>query len=192
MWPLWRHLLSCLKIRRVSGEKDHETGTPVLVGMENFENEKTQTSDSWGVLFVLYLVLLTYFLFFAEEMGRSPDARAEYSYNLTLFKEIRRFLLYRNILGWRAVFLNIFGNVLAFMPFGFFLPVIWVRTRHWYITVLLSFAMSLLVETMQLVGKVGSFDVDDLLLNTIGGFAGYIIFVLARGVWERYSGTNRK
>ena len=126
-----------------------------------------------AVLFVLYLVLLTYFLFFAEEMGRSPDARAEYSYNLTLFKEIRRFLLYRNILGWRAVFLNIFGNVLAFMPFGFFLPVIWVRTRHWYITVLLSFAMSLLVETMQLVGKVGSFDVDDLLLNTIGGFAGY-------------------
>ena len=144
------------------------------------------------VLFVLYLVLLTYFLFFAEEMGRSPDVRAEYSYNLTLFKEIRRFLLYRNILGWRAVFLNIFGNVLAFMPFGFFLPVIWVLTRHWYITVLLSFAMSLLVETMQLVGKVGSFDVDDLLLNTIGGFAGYIIFVLARGVWERYSGTNRK
>ncbi len=192
MWPLWRHLLSCLKIRRVSGEKDHETGTPVLVGMENFENEKTQTSDSRGGSFVLYLVLLTYFLFFAEEMGRSPDARAEYSYNLTLFKEIRRFLLYRNILGWRAVFLNIFGNVLAFMPFGFFLPVIWVRTRHWYITVLLSFAMSLLVETMQLVGKVGSFDVDDLLLNTIGGFAGYIIFVLARGVWERYSGTNRK
>ena len=76
--------------------------------------------------------------------------------------------------------------------FGFFLPVIWERTRHWYITVILSFAMSLLVETMQLVGKVGSFDVDDLLLNTIGGFAGYIIFVLARGVWERNSGTNRK
>lgn len=73
-----------------------------------------------AVFFVLYLVLLTYFLFFAEEMGRSPDARAEYSYNLTLFKEIRRFILYRDILGWCAVFLNIFGNVLAFMPFGFF------------------------------------------------------------------------
>ena len=94
-----------------------------------------------AVLFVLYLVLLTYFLFFAEEMGRSPDVRAEYYYNLTLFKEIRRFLLYRNILGWRAVFLNIFGNVLAFMPFGFFLPVIWVRTRHWYITVLLFLSL---------------------------------------------------
>ena len=192
MWPLWRHLLSCLKIRRVSGEKDHETGPPVLVGMENFENEKTQTSDSRGGSFRPVSGSADIFPVFRRRNGAQPRREGRISYNLTLFKEIRRFLLYRNILGWRAVFLNIFGNVLAFMPFGFFLPVIWVRTRHWYITVLLSFAMSLLVETMQLVGKVGSFDVDDLLLNTIGGFAGYIIFILARGVWERYSGTNRK
>ena len=100
-----------------------------------------------------------------------------------LLKRFGVLFLYRDILGWRAVFLNIFGNVLAFMPFGF-LPVIWERTRHWYITVILSFAMSLTVETMQLVGKVGSFDVDDLLLNTIGGFVGYIILPLAKGVWE--------
>ena len=64
-----------------------------------------------AVLFVLYLVLLTYFLFFAEEMGRSPDARAEYSYNLTLFKEIRRFLLYRNILGFYALWLFSAGHL---------------------------------------------------------------------------------
>ena len=140
-----------------------------------------------AVLFVLYLVLLTYFLFFAEEMGRSPDARAEYSYNLTLFKEIRRFILYRDILGWRAVFLNIFGNVLAFMPFGFFLPVIWERTRHWYVTVILSFSMSLFVETMQLVEKVGSFDVDDLLLNTLGGLLGFICYRLWRKIRRRYN-----
>lgn len=192
MWPLWRHLLSCLKIRRVSGEKDHETGTPVLVGMENFENEKTQTSDSRGGSFCPVSGSADIFPVFRRRNGAQPRREGRIFLQPDLFKEIRRFLLYRNILGWRAVFLNIFGNVLAFMPFGFFLPVIWVRTRHWYITVLLSFVMSLLVETMQLVGKVGSFDVDDLLLNTIGGFAGYIIFVLARGVWERYSGTNRK
>ncbi len=73
-----------------------------------------------AVLFVLYLVLLTYFLFFAEEMGRSPDARAEYSYNLTLFKEIRRFILYRDILGWRAVFLNIFETCWRLCRLDFF------------------------------------------------------------------------
>ena len=41
-------------------------------------------------------------------------------------------------------------------------------------TVLYSFELSLLVELLQLVFKVGSFDVDDLLLNTIGGLLGYI------------------
>ena len=144
------------------------------------------------VLFVLYLVLLTYFLFFAEEMGRSPDMRPEYSYNLVLFREIRRFLVYRDKVGVQAMLLNIFGNVLAFAPFGFFLPVVWRRTRRWYTVTLLSFFTSLCIEVMQLVLRVGSFDVDDLLLNTAGGLAGYLIFLLAGKVEKKYSGTNRK
>ncbi len=144
------------------------------------------------VLFVLYLVLLTYFLFFAETMGRSPEARTDYRYNLVLFKEIRRFIMYRDILGYRAVFMNIAGNMIAFMPFGFFLPVIWHRMKHWYTTTVLSFTFSLCVETLQLVMKVGSFDVDDLVLNTIGGLAGYAIYRFLKGVWHRYSETDRK
>ena len=139
-----------------------------------------------AVLFVLYLVLLTYFLFFAEEMGRSPDARAEYSYNLTLFKEIRRFILYRDILGWRAVFLNIFGNVLAFMPFGFFLPVISRRSKKWYNTVTFGFTWSLILETLQLISKVGSFDVDDLFLNTLGAAFGFGCYCLVQHMRLRY------
>lgn len=144
------------------------------------------------VLFCLYLVLLTYFLFFAEEMGRSPDMRAEYAYNLVLFKEIRRFIMYRDILGWRAVIMNIAGNMVAFMPFGFFLPEIWDQVNRWYTTTLLGFVFSLFIETTQLISRVGSFDVDDLLLNTLGALAGYIAFRLAKGVWYKYSGTNRE
>ena len=144
------------------------------------------------VLFIAYLVLLSYFLFFAENMGRSPDARASYSYNLVPFQEIRRFIVYRDILGYRAVFLNIFGNVAAFLPFGFFLPEIWRQVGRWYTMIVLSFTTSLCIELMQLVTKVGSFDVDDLLLNTIGGYLGYLLFRTARGVWYRYNETNRK
>ena len=144
------------------------------------------------VLFIAYLVRLSYFLFFAENMGRSPDARASYSYNLVPFKEIRRFIVYRDILGYRAVFLNIFGNVAAFLPFGFFLPEIWRQVGRWYTMIVLSFTTSLCIELMQLVTKVGSFDVDDLLLNTIGGYLGYLLFRTARGVWYRYNETNRK
>ena len=143
------------------------------------------------VCFVLYLVLLTYFLFFAEEMGRSPGNRQGYTYNLVLFKEIKRFWMYRRTLGFRAVFLNLVGNMLAFMPFGFCIPEIWDEVNQWYTVTFLGFIFSLCIETTQLVCRVGSFDVDDLLLNTIGALAGFVAFTLAKGVWNKYRGTDR-
>lgn len=49
-----------------------------------------------------------------------------------------------------------------------------------------SFGLSLCVETFQLLAKVGSFDVDDLLLNTIGGIAGYIMYVICNAIRRKY------
>lgn len=136
------------------------------------------------LIFALYIALLCYFLFFAEMFGRT-EAGQEYHYNLVLFKEIRRFWTNRHILGFWPVFYNIAGNVIGFMPYGFFLPVLSENVRgnrkNWIFGVfrvlLLSLLLSLFVETMQLAFKVGSFDVDDLLLNTLGGILGYIIYV---------------
>ncbi len=142
------------------------------------------------VLLVLYLVLLTYFLFFAEAMGRTPNAEGEYSYNLTLLKEIKRFIVHREILGYKAMVLNIVGNVVAFMPFGFILPEVWDQLNRWHTLTLLGFMFSLCIELAQLVCRVGSFDVDDLLLNTIGALIGYYAFVIAKGVWNRLHGEN--
>lgn len=139
----------------------------------------TRNQKLGWVLFIGYLVLLVYFLFFAESMGRT-QIQNQYSYNLELFKEIRRFWLYRRQLGVQAVVLNLFGNVAAFIPCGFFLPIISRRSRRWYNTVLLSFLFSLTVEIIQLAGKVGSFDVDDLLLNTLGGMLGFVLYRLVQ------------
>lgn len=131
-----------------------------------------------GILFVLYFIVLFYFLFFSEEMGRTYSERA-YHYNLTLFKEISRFFKYSRALGAKAVMLNIWGNVAAFVPFGIFLPIFSVRCQKLWRTAMYSFELSLLVEVLQLVTKVGSFDVDDLLLNTVGGILGFLIYKLA-------------
>lgn len=129
-----------------------------------------------GILFVLYFVVLFYFLFFSEEMGRTYVTQT-YRYNLVPFKEIGRFIHYRESLGWRTVFLNIVGNVAAFLPFGTFLPIFSTRCRRLLNTALYSFELSLLVELLQLVFKVGTFDVDDLMLNTLGGIIGFLIYV---------------
>ena len=68
------------------------------------------------------------------------------------------------------------GGVSFFMPFGFFLPIISRRSRKWYNTVMFGFVFSFILETLQLVFMVGSFDVDDMLLNTLGAALGFLSF----------------
>lgn len=130
------------------------------------------------ILFVVYLILLFYLLFFSEKMGRTVGSE-EYRYNLTLFKEIRRFY---NIIGThpKLFWLNIAGNVVAFMPFGFLLPRLREKKTNIFLAGLFSFELSLLVEVLQLVFRLGCFDVDDLLLNTVGGILGYVIYLIFR------------
>ena len=117
------------------------------------------------VLFVLYVVFLVYFLFLSEWYGRTGTAE-DYRYNLELFKEIRRFITYREQLGMFAVFANLFGNILIFVPYGFFISLAAER-RGFFKTLFFSSGLSLCVELVQLATRVGSFDVDDILLNAI-------------------------
>jgi len=137
------------------------------------------------LLFVLYMGLLVYFLFFAESYGRAGDITREYRYNLKLFAEIKRFWIYREKVGTLAMVLNIFGNVVGFVPFGYILPVINDRFRNWLLIVVSGFSLSLCVETAQLIFRVGSFDVDDLMLNTLGAYLGYVLFWVCNEIRRR-------
>ncbi len=148
------------------------------------EEQERRRSLVGIVLFVTYLVALMYVMFFAEMLGRT-EVNREYSYNLHLFREIGRFLRYRNVLGIRAVFWNLGGNVLCFMPFGFCLPWLFKSLDRVHLAVLLSLYLSLLIELTQLFLRVGSFDVDDLLLNTLGGLLGFICYRLWRKICRR-------
>jgi len=136
------------------------------------------------VLFLLYVVFLIYFLFLAEWYGRTGISE-EYRYNLELFREIKRFIIYREQLGAFAVFANLAGNILIFVPYGFFISVA-SRERGFFKTLFFSMGLSLCVEIIQLFTRVGSFDVDDILLNTIGGVLGYIIFLICNGIRRKH------
>ncbi len=144
-----------------------------------------------GILFIFYFIVLFYFLFFSEKMGRTYSERT-YQYNLVPFKEIGRFLRYRKTLGMSAVLLNLLGNIAAFVPFGAFLPMFSKRCRRFFYTVFYSFELSLLVELLQLVFRVGSFDVDDLMLNTLGGAIGFLVYTLVIFVWNHKAGWRKQ
>lgn len=145
------------------------------------ETKKRIRFISW-ILFVMYILLLIYLLFLSEGYGRKEFADREYRYNLVLFHEIRRFWVYRSQVGYFSAFLNLAGNVIGFLPFGFFLPILGRRLKNGLLVGLLGFSLSLFVECTQLVTKVGSFDVDDLFLNTVGAVLGYLIFAVCNRV----------
>ncbi|MBQ7862954.1 MAG: VanZ family protein [Lachnospiraceae bacterium] len=129
-----------------------------------------------AILFVLYICLLFYLLFFSETYGRTMDSG--YRYNLEPFKEIKRFWNNRDTLGISTVITNLIGNIVAFAPFGFFLPIFFKIGKNLFGCLFVSALFSLAVETVQLFTKVGAFDVDDILLNAVGGFVGWICFYL--------------
>jgi glycopeptide antibiotics resistance protein len=110
-----------------------------------------------------------------------------------LFQEIRRFYVYREVLGPFAVFTNLVGNVLIFVPFGFFMALS-SRTNGLGSAFFYSLELSLCVEIFQFFTKVGSFDVDDLLLNTLGGVCGYFLFFICNYIRRRqqYGRGKRK
>ena len=142
------------------------------------------------ILFTAYVSALVYFLFFADWFDHSVGAHWTYSYNYVPFQEIRRFgRLWRNR-HTASAFLNLFGNVIGFLPFGFFLPVITRKLRNGPFVVLMAFCVSLGVELIQLVLKAGCCDVDDVILNTFGAAAGYWIFLLADRIRLNMEASN--
>ena len=130
---------------------------------------------------IFYLVILTYFLFFAEGLGRPGG---DFSNNFIPFKEIiRAFVRFRK-LGCRYFFLNFVGNIVCFIPFGFLFASLFRYPRSHAGTMVtgVSCALSVLVEVIQLVSATGSCDIDDVILNTVGGMIGYFLF---RGFFVR-------
>ncbi|MBR1864913.1 MAG: VanZ family protein [Lachnospiraceae bacterium] len=129
------------------------------------------------ICFVLYMIVLVYFLLLSDGFGRIEGYR-DYRYNLVPFQEIIRFVKYRKYIDFMSVVINLGGNVAAFMPFGALIRWVINRRVRWFQVILYTFSFSLCVELLQLVAKVGVFDVDDLLLNTLGGLLGFWVYYL--------------
>ena len=122
-----------------------------------------------NLLFILYILCLFHVVTFQD---------VNYSSNLIPFKE-----MFRYEIGSRLFFKNVVGNMLMFLPYGFFVSS-FLDLKKFHIVVILTFITSLTIETTQLaLGRV--FDVDDILLNLLGGILGYLIYRIMFSLKER-------
>lgn len=118
------------------------------------------------IVFTVYILVLLKLTIFRESTFAVRKA------NLELFVLLLR--IYKQQGLWRFIWLFV-GNLIWFVPWGMILPMIQKR-KNFLFVITSGFGFSLLIEVVQFVFKKGYFEIDDLILNTIGtaiGYAGY-------------------
>lgn len=137
-------------------------------------------------LAILYACAMLYLLLCRDPAVTDTPYRQQLPHHLNLhpFHTIRRFLwvFSHSSNAWllRQASINIYGNILLFLPLGFFPPVLWERMQKLWKTVLLAAGIIVCIELLQMLLLVGTCDVDDIILNVIGAAIGYGIFKLTR------------
>jgi glycopeptide antibiotics resistance protein len=129
------------------------------------------------LMFFLYLALAATLLFWSP-YRQAVSSSGMANYNLVPFHTITSYIKASPHINTDIWVTNLAGNILAFMPLGFFLPLLFTRCIKFRYTILFVFLTTLGVECLQFISRVGSFDIDDIILNTIGGALGYSIFKL--------------
>ena len=150
-----------------------------MLNQLDFKNKKWAIAIAYA-LFGLYVIIAAALLFF------SPYRQAAYEintsgtnpYNIIPFKTISNYIKASSHINQDIWISNLFGNVLAFLPMGFFLPLLFRRFNGFWKTAGAVFLATSSVEVLQFVTRVGSFDVDDIILNTVGGVIGYLLFAM--------------
>ena len=126
--------------------------------------------------FIGYLMLLIYLTLFSKYFGRLFSHRG---INLVPFLTINRCLNSQNL---SITLTNIAGNIAAFVPLGLLFPSIIKRLNKFLIVISITTFTSLAIEIMQYVLEVGISDIDDLILNVLGGAVGFVIFKLIKAI----------
>ena len=133
-----------------------------------------------AILLSLYIVVLLYF----TVTGRY--SHEEYEYKINFFTSYRWFFKYNG----EQVLRQLLINFVMLMPVGFLLSVV-INAKHKYlITMALSLLLTVFIETMQLITKCGSFEIDDIINNFVGAVIGMLIYMLLNKIIQNRKGNH--
>ena len=111
-------------------------------------------------IFLLYLM----FLGFGREQHEANIVR--------LLPLVSTILFVQNTTSWESIIINLFGNIIMFIPFGF---LGWLNGKYFSFKKLIVDFLSalIIVEALQYLTRLGVFDIDDLALNSLGVWIGF-------------------
>lgn len=124
--------------------------------------------EFWNLIFVVYVLILFQLL-------TDSEVNTTGGLNLVPFTEMFRYKM-----GSAMFYSNVIGNILIFVPFGYFVSG-YVKASKISHILFISVISSLTVELVQLqIGR--SFDVDDIILNVIGAVAGFLLYIALNAI----------
>lgn len=132
--------------------------------------------------FVFYCLVLVGILFLGGRVHRYPGQSfwdyIRFSVNPIPFKTICDYIfrVMEGRINADLAIRNIGGNLVLFLPMGIFLPCLFVWAQSFRKVMLSVFGMISCVEILQLVLRLGIFDIDDFILNMLGCAVGFLIW----------------
>lgn len=144
--------------------------------------KKNASNGAYYIAFIVYCVFMLWLLFgrrqyqfdgnFEEAIDALVNLRPLKTISAYLYVlENREDAYLRNVAAY-----NLLGNIALFIPYGIFLPFLFKRLRKCWKTLLIGVITIVCVELLQFVTLRGSCDIDDLILNMIGIFIGYLMY----------------
>lgn len=143
----------------------------------------TTMKNAAKIAFILYIALMAWLLF-GQRVGNDVSGgywnELSQNINLTPFETVGKYLnTLKNSENGRIshqAVINLGGNVIMFVPLGFLLPFNLSRAKSLKGCMTACLIIIMCVELIQLFTLLGSFDVDDLILNMVGVWIGYMIY----------------
>ena len=123
--------------------------------------------EIFEILFLAYLVLVFQLVTSQDLPGGGT--------NLMPFREILRYDV-----GTKAFYKQVFGNILLFIPLGYF-ATSYCKIKGLGTITLVSLLSSITIEvTQHYIGR--TFDIDDIILNVVGGIVGFLIYTALNAI----------
>ena len=134
-----------------------------LAYLKNHRSSFCFHKEFWSLLSIIYMLLL-------YQMVTRVDINVSSGINLVPFTEILRYDINSELFIY-----NVFGNVALFLPFGFIVAS-YIKPKKFWTNMFIAIIVSGTIEVVQLnIGR--SFDIDDIILNTVGCIIGFLIYV---------------
>lgn len=154
----------------------------IIQWVRHDKNREQLEDNIFKSAIIFYLLSLAVILFFFRE---SESSQYFSEVNFIPFETITMYLQNPQDSNQNLIFFNVFGNILIFIPFGLILANIFQTKLYLYAVCII---IPTIFEFSQYALKGGIFDIDDIILNSLG----ILIGIISVKLWSKINGSYKK